>query len=60
MRMTVSDDAPQGTAEISSQWLFLLPRPTAAHSPEGRKIQKLLELPPIPCFPFAMAAEGPL
>jgi hypothetical protein len=37
-----------GTAEVSSRWIFLLPRPTAAHSPEGRKIQKLLELPPIP------------
>ena len=37
-----------GTAEVSSQWLFLLPRPTAAHSSEGRKILMLLELPPIP------------
>jgi hypothetical protein len=39
-----------GTAEVSSRWLFLGPRPTAARSSEGRKIQKLLELPPIPVF----------
>ena len=41
-------DQTAGTAEVSSQWLFLLPRPTAARTSEGRKIQKLLELLPIP------------
>jgi hypothetical protein len=44
----VNRPKPPGTAEVSSRRIFLLPRPTAAHSPEGRKILTLLELPPIP------------
>ena len=51
-------DQTAGTAEVSSQWLFLLPRPTAAHSPEGRKIQKLLELPPIPAPRLQQATQS--
>jgi len=33
-------------AEVSSRRNFLLPRPTAVHSPEGRKFLMLVELPP--------------
>ncbi len=40
--------SPPGTAEVSSQWLFRHDALRQRIPQPGRKIQKLLELPPIP------------
>jgi hypothetical protein len=54
----VGGDAPPGTAKVSSRWLFRYHALRQRIPGQGRKIQKLLELPPIPGSPKTASQDA--